>query len=188
MERMHRVFAQIFSVVSTLVLALVVIVSPVLAQSSSLTLQSIGSSMVNGQTITSWTYMGTNPAFVGTATPDETVTVDINGVSGTATADSTGSWTFTPTNITDPGSYTVSITAGTSSLDFTLLVSTAGATATPSAEEAGKGGVVATNSALPVTGGLEDTLLLSAFGLGLVGIAFLFIANLRRQPLEVEVE
>lgn len=184
MTPMKQVLAQIFSVAFGFVLALVVVTSTVSAQSTGLTLQSIGTVVVNGTQLSQWQYTGVNPVFTGTATPSAAVTVTIAGVAGNTTANSTGAWTFTPTNLTSAGTYSVSITSGASTLNFSLLINTSAATATPSATADTKGGVTASGSALPVSGGLEDTLLLSAFGLGLIGVAFLFIANLRRQPVE----
>lgn len=190
MVTMQQAFARISSVAIAFLLMVLIGASSVSAQAGILTLTSIGSSAVTTQAINSWTYQGVNPVFVGTAAPGATVTITISGTAGTAVADSSGAWTFTPTNITAAGTYTVNITSGTGTMNFTLLIDSVAATATPagSVNDASKGGLPASPSALPQSGGLEDTLLLSAFGLGLVGIAFLFIANLRRQPLEVEVE
>ncbi len=188
MATMKQVLAQIFSVAFGFLMAMMVVNSSVSAQTATLTLQTIGTSAVNGMQISQWQYSGVNPVFKGTAASSAAVTVTISGVAGNTTADTTGAWTFTPTNLTGAGTYPVTISSGASTLTFSLLINATAATATPSATTDTKGGLTASGSALPVSGGLEDTLLLSAFGLGLVGIAFLFIANLRRQPLELEVE
>jgi len=52
------------------------------------------------------------PAITGTAEPNSTVTVIIDGTPvGTTTADENGDWTFTPTTPLDDGDHTVSATA-----------------------------------------------------------------------------
>jgi large repetitive protein len=52
------------------------------------------------------------PAISGTAEPDSTVTVTLNGNAvGTATTSATGTWSFTPTTPMADGPYTVVVTA-----------------------------------------------------------------------------
>jgi MYXO-CTERM domain-containing protein len=54
----------------------------------------------------------TMPAIAGTAEPESTVTVTLNGTSvGTATTDAAGNWSFTPTTPLADGPYTVVVTA-----------------------------------------------------------------------------
>lgn len=73
----------------------------------------------NGLTTTDRT-----PAITGTAEANSTVTITINGqIVGTTTADSSGNWTFTPSNPLPYGDNTVSATA----------TNTAGNTSSPSA-------------------------------------------------------
>lgn len=138
---------------------------------ATLTLQNIGASSVGGQHISSWTYTGSaNPVFSGTADPDAAVTIAIDDASGSATADSTGNWSYTPTTLTTEGTHQVTITSGDQTLAFTLALSPSmaatGGSAADDATISGttKGGV----DELPVSGGLEDTLKLVGVGLYLI--------------------
>lgn len=143
------------------------------AAAATLTLQSIGASTVGGQRISSWTYTGTNPLLSGTADPSATVTITIDGVPATATADASGNWSYKPTTLATEGSYTVSIVSGDQTLAFTLAIgaytgsTTTGTTATASATT--KGGVM---EELPVSGSVGETLQLIGIGLGLIGMGF----------------
>ncbi len=141
-------------------------VEPVAA--AAFTLQKIGASDVGGRRISSWTYMGSNPAFSGTADPITTVTITINGTAATATADATGNWSYTPTTLTGEGTHQVTIASGDQTVAFTLGLSpySGGTGATLSATT--KGGV----DELPLSGGLSQTLSLISIGLVLVAMGF----------------
>jgi hypothetical protein len=78
--------------------------------------------LVSGGTTTS------NPALSGTGEPNATVhfTIDGNAIAGTATADATGAWSYTPTGLAN-GTHTIVASetdtagnTGTASLTFTL--------------------------------------------------------------------
>lgn len=143
------------------------VVSKVLA--AVLTLQEIGASSVGGASISSWTYMGTNPTFVGTADPSATVTLVIGEETATATADSAGAWSYTPTTLVVDGSFPVTITSGDATISFTLALSPSSDSVTATDSALSKGGVT---EELPLSGGLEDTLKLVAVGLGLIAMGF----------------
>ncbi len=96
----------------------------------------------------------TTGALTGTADPNAVVrfTVDGNQTAGTATADATGKWTYTPANLA-AGSHTVVATStdaagntGASTLVFTMATSTGGGS---SGGSSGSGGTT-TPSAAPV--------------------------------------
>lgn len=134
-----------------------------------LTLQEIGASSVGGASISSWTYMGTNPTFSGTADPSATVTLTIGEETATATADTTGAWSYTPTTLVGSGSFPVTITSGDATISFTLALSPSGSSTTATDSAVSKGGVT---EELPMSGGLEDTLKLIGVGLGLIAMGF----------------
>lgn len=136
---------------------------------ATLTLQNIGVSSVGGRRISSWTYMGSNPTFSGTADPSAQVTVTIADAAGTATADASGAWSYKPTTLTAEGTYPVVITSGDQTLQFTLGISPYSGAATGTASAgASKGGV--TPEELPVSGSVGETLKLIALGLGLIAM------------------
>jgi ELWxxDGT repeat protein len=69
------------------------------------------------------------PTIEGTAAPDSTVTVYIDGTSaGTATADGSGNWTFTPSIDLDEGAHTFSATATDAANNTSLFSNTNTAT------------------------------------------------------------
>lgn len=139
---------------------------------ASLTLQEIGASTVGGRHISSWTYMGSNPILTGTADPDAVVAISIDGTATTATADSTGNWSYTPTTLTGEGTFQITITSGDQTISFTLALSPySGGGSTASDSGVSKGGV--TTDELPLSGGLADTLKLVGLGIGLVAMGFM---------------
>jgi hypothetical protein len=85
----------------------------------SATLTKIGSMDVTGQNYNEWWYTGTNPTLLGTAPAESAVTVTINETSNTVTADASGNWSFTPTNMPQ-GDYQMSISSSAGTINFTL--------------------------------------------------------------------
>jgi hypothetical protein len=132
------------------------------------------SSLGLGTTLKNYTYAGTTFEMAGTASPSSTVSIVVDDVTRTATADTTGAWSDLLSSIL-VGSHAVKVTSGTSSLSFTLNISSASATtATPSSTTTATASSVAatTKGGLPVSGGVEDTMLVLAaaaliFGLGI---------------------
>mgnify|MGYP003592353628 CR=1 FL=1 len=133
------------------------------------------SSLGLGTTLKNYTYAGTTFEMAGTASPSSTVSIVVDDVTRTATADTTGAWSDLLSSIL-VGSHAVKVTSGTSSLSFTLNISSASATttATTSSTTTATASSVAatTKGGLPVSGGVEDTMLVLAaaaliFGLGI---------------------
>lgn len=139
-----------------------------------LSLESIGNSSVAGRKISSWYYQGSNPTFSGTADPSATVTIDISGTSGTATADSAGSWSYKPTTLTTTGMYPITITSGANSLAFNLDITASSSSGSTSTKGGSTSGSLNLPDELPKTGSFEQTLLLMGTGLGLVLAGALF--------------
>ena len=143
------------------------------AIAASLALNSIGTSPTAGLTFSTWTHEGENPILVGEATSGESVSIKIDDLASSVTADASGEWTYTPTILT-VGIYQVTITSGVESISFTLNItdsaSSAASTVIPTTG-ASKGGVEA--ETLPESGSAEQTLLLLTGGLLLLGFGLM---------------
>lgn len=183
-------------------IALVVLLwlgSASLVLAATLTLQTIGTSTVGGQSVSTWTYLGTNPVLTGKASPGSSVTITISATPATTTADATGNWTFTPTTLGTAGSYPISISSGSETISMTLTISpsttatatssattTTAATPTPTpvaSMTSTKGGVASQSAVLPTAGGVEDTIWLLTTGISLVGIALLSLSLTQQRRL-----
>ncbi len=99
----------------------------------------------------------------GKAPPNSVVTIVIHsdmGITVTVTADASGNWKYTPTTPLDPGPHSVVASAqdaaGTTQTSTTTFV------------VAGAGEAGATESAVPISGNIETTLLLMGLGLLLI--------------------
>ncbi len=99
-------------------------VQPVFA--ANLNIVSIGGVETGGTVPTSWTHEGTNPPFIGTASPSASIQVSIDGLIYTAAASSTGAWLYTPVSLTTSGAHEVVISSGTENLIFTLTIAGVG--------------------------------------------------------------
>lgn len=110
------------------------------------TLNSVGSSNVTSQTITSLSAVGSRPVFRGTTDPSGAIIVTIDGTGIQINADSAGSWVLTPTTDLSVGNHSISITDGLNTMNFTLTLS------------------AATQRSLPQTGTTEATILLFILG------------------------
>lgn len=113
------------------------------------TLTSIGTSTISSQTITTWSYASLRPTFRGTTGPSGSITITIDSVAVLVSADSAGSWVYTPAADLTVGSHTVSITDGLTTMNFTLSLT------------------APTTSTLPKTGGISTTIYLITGGLGM---------------------
>ena len=110
------------------------------------TLDSIGSSTVNNQKITTWSYGLTKPTFRGTTTPSGLIVITIDGVAVQVNGDSARAWVYTPVTDLSEGPHTVTISeAGVEQQNFTLTI---------------------TPGALPSTGATTPTLILLGLGTG----------------------
>lgn len=134
-----------------------------------LTLDSIGTSSTTGSTFSEWWYTGQNPTLTGTAIAGSSVSIDIDGTPESVTADSTGAWTYNPTQLTT-GDHSLTITGDDQTMAFTLHIGQSvpsSTISTPSAET------------LPQTGSLTQT-----FTLLMVGIGVIFLGYKLRPALE----
>ncbi|PIY80745.1 MAG: hypothetical protein COY80_01410 [Candidatus Pacebacteria bacterium CG_4_10_14_0_8_um_filter_42_14] len=149
------------------------------AQAATLKINSIGGVPVTNQTFSYWTHTGSNPSFVGVASPSASINLTIGTTSATATAGLDGAWRYDPTTLV-AGEHAIAVSSAAESMNFTLLIATEAAT---------KGGVTATPSAapktLPQSGGLSSTLLLLTAGLGSLMAGSLWYAGVYR-PLTEE--
>lgn len=107
-----------------LALAFVVIsltlVTPAFA--AGLAVTSIGSlDTSTGTFYSAWWYTKENPALSGTASPSATVTISIDGVEATTTANTLGTWSYTPTTLTT-GNHAVVITSETETVSFSIEI------------------------------------------------------------------
>lgn len=144
------------------------------AQAAGLTITKIGTINVTGlglgSTLKTYTYNGGTFELAGTGSPSATVSIVIDDVTRTATVTSAGTWTDLISSVTT-GAHAMKVTSNLESLSFTLNVGSASATATPTPTLTSTATTsVTTKGGLPVSGGLQDTLLLVAGGLALFGL------------------
>lgn len=119
------------------------------------TFDSIGSSTINNQKITSWSFSGTRPTFRGSTDPGGPVIITIDGVAVQVSADSAGAWVYTPVNALSAGVHTVIISANGVEMQNFQLTITAGA--------------------LPATGATTPTIILLGLGAGSVVLGRRFL-------------
>lgn len=154
-----------------------------------LTLDKIGVTTVTNSSITSWYYQGTNPTFSGTTDPSAAVSVSINGASSSVTADTAGAWSYVPTTLTTTGTYPIVITSGTQTMSFSLDLTAAGSS-TASSLATTKGGTMSGSvempDTLPQSGSFEQTVMMIAAGLLLVGGGMIFYWKVVPRLLFVE--
>ncbi len=159
------------------------------ALAATLKLTKIGESTTEGQTFRSWVYQGLNPQFQGVTTPDAQVSITLNNANNKVTADAAGDWSFQPTTLI-AGQHEVLIGSDGEEISFTLTIddgssasatqsttSTASSavTSTNSATVTDKGGVggsseSATTEELPVSGAVNQTILLILAGFSVIGL------------------
>ena len=128
-----------------------------------------------GTTTTSYTYPLRSFSLYGTAVASSAVSIRVDDVTYSATADAAGMWSTYLSNLTE-SSHAVAITATSQTpLNFTLVISTASATTstststtstTTSTTSTTKGGT----TTLPAAGALENTFLVASLALLLVGL------------------
>lgn len=147
---------------------------------SALTLDNIGVTSSADQTFTTWSYLGTNPRLMGTADPNETVTISIDGTAYTTTADADGDWAYTPTTLNTSGDYEISIASGTETIAFTLTINSGTATASSSTTTTTTTTTATTSDSLsypdtlPQSGVIDSTLFLVGGGMFLIMVGVLF--------------
>lgn len=124
-------------------------------------LKTIGELDVEGSALTQYWYTGTNVTFTGVAAASATITVTIDGVSGTTISDSSGNWSYS-TNFTQ-GDHTVTFsTEGVSPYTFTLTIG-----------EVPEGVGSISKSDLPQAGVATPTLIMFFVGVLLISAPFL---------------
>ncbi len=157
-------------------LAVLFFASSASAAQAVLELTQIGTTDLTGQgigsTVSAYTYTLRSFSLYGNSTASSSVSIKIDDVTYSATANETGAWSTYLSNLTyDDHAVEVS-SAGQTSLNFTLKISSASATPTatptavPSTET--KGGT--TSSTLPQAGALENTFILAAISMLLIGL------------------
>lgn len=160
----------------TLSIGIVFLAAAVTVSAASLAVTKIGSTTTPAS-FTQWTYTAANPTLEGTATASATVNIKIADQDFSTTANTTGTWMYTPTTLGQTGSYPVVITSGSETKSFTLnisLSSTSSSSTTSTASATTKGGVEYPDT-LPQTGVFSTTLLLVLGGITFIGAgAFLY--------------
>lgn len=171
----------------------VIMFATAVGQALALTIDNIGTTEVPDGTTSSWYYTGSNPTFSGTAAPSATVTVKIDEASFTTTANSSGTWTYTPTTLNESVSYLIELISGTDSISFDLDITTSdtdtdttsttttsstssssSATSLSSSKGGTMSGSVSLPKTLPQSGSLQETIGVIAAGLVLMVGGMLF--------------
>jgi hypothetical protein len=84
-------------------------------------LKSIGQVNTSGQQISHWWYSGITPVLTGDAMAASTVTISIDGVAASVTADESGNWTYNPGSLT-AGDHAIILTNNGATDNFTLTL------------------------------------------------------------------
>ena len=163
---------KVLSFLSFLLFGLLFAVSSQAAQALELT--KIGTADVTGDgigsTVSAYTYFSRSFSLYGTSTASSSVSVKIDDVTYSATANQTGEWSTYLANLTyDDHVVTISSPSQTS-LNFTLTISSASSTVTPTATPTTTTAFSTSSATLPTAGGLENTFLSVAFALFLLGL------------------
>lgn len=140
--------------------------SVTVALAATLQITSIGGVSTGTGPLTTFETTQKSPTFVGTAPIDATVDIKIDDLTVAALANASGAWSYTPTNLAD-GNHPVQISSNLETVSFTLVVKPS--TTTTSTSSATKGGVSTRSAELPKSGAFENTVLLIAAGVFLMG-------------------
>lgn len=123
-----------------------------------------------GSTVSAYTYNLRSFSLYGLATASSSVAIKIDDVTYNATANQAGEWSTYLSNLTYDDHVTVISAPNQTSLNFTLTISSTSAiptttpTATPTTVR------TSTTSALPTAGATENTFLMVALALLLIGL------------------
>jgi hypothetical protein len=124
-----------------------------------------------GSTTSAYTYSLRSFSLYGKSEASKSVSVKIDDVTYSSTANATGDWSTYLANLTyDTHQVTISAT-GETSLNFALTISSAAATPTPTVTTTAsttKGGT--SSATLPVSGALDNTYLLAALAMIMFGV------------------
>jgi hypothetical protein len=123
-------------------------------------LTQIGNMNVTGAVSGDWWYTGENPVLSGKAPANDTVTINIDGNSESATADENGNWYYAPSTLTS-GDHEIILTSNAGTLVFTLHAG--------QGLPEGVGGGSANTVETPVAGNWELTVLLLTAGIAITG-------------------
>jgi hypothetical protein len=115
-----------------------------------------------GGSLKSYTYTGGTFALAGLASPSAIVSVTIDDVSQTATADEDGSWSTLVSSLTE-GQHQFNISSNAETLDFVLTI---GASGTGGETEE----VATTSGTLPEAGSTTTSILFLAFAMLSIGL------------------
>jgi hypothetical protein len=116
-----------------------------------------------GGSLKSYTYSGGTFALTGLASPSAIISVGIDDLTQTATADAEGSWSTLISSLTN-GEHQFDISSNTETLDFVLTIGSAATTS-------GETETVATSSTtLPTAGSITTNILFLAFAILSVGL------------------
>lgn len=121
-------------------------------------LKSIGQVDTSGRQISQWWYSGSQPVFVGEATPGASVSITIDGTEGTAIADESGNWSYAAAALSD-GDHQVMLASSGSTISFTLTTGVSNVNWDAVNSDAG-------TSTLPTAGIIWPGLLLLMTGFG----------------------
>jgi len=169
------VVKEIMKKILSLVFIAIFFASSARAAQAALELTKIGTTDLTGQgigsTVSAYTYSLRSFSLYGNSTASSSVSIKIDDVTYSATANSLGAWSTYLSNLTyDDHAVTIS-SAGQTSLNFTLTISSTSAAPTPTATPTStttKGGT--TSSTLPQAGALENTFILAALAMLLIGL------------------
>lgn len=163
-------------------LALVLMLSAQVVLAATLSITSVGGVTLGTGTITSVITTKTSPTFIGTAAADATVDIKIDDLTVAATADNDGDWSYTPTGLSE-GDHAIELSSNLETISFTLTIdtdsSTTTETSTSSTTTTTKGGVSTSSAELPVSGSVNNTFLVLAAGLFLIGSGVVAHQSLR---------
>ncbi len=152
-------------------LALFFLLSAPQAFASGFNLKSIGGVNTDGKLYSQWYHTSLQPTFTGEAPADSTVTINIDGTDYTTTADSSGSWSWTPSSALSGGDHSVTLTNNESTISFTLTLGNENI----NWDSVGSG--TATDSSLPTVGVTFPTIMLLTSG---VAISLFFFTKFAR--------
>ena len=143
-------------------LLLIGILLPFTVTASGFYIQTIGSMDVQGSAYPQYWYSTPNPTIAGMAPADSTITVTVDGVSGTTISDASGSWSYAVTAAEGDHSVTLATDAATS-YSFTLTIG----------EMTGEGGSISAPDT-PAAGVGTPTIVLLTLGAFALTLPFIF--------------
>jgi len=118
-----------------------------------------------GSTVSAYTYPLRSFTLYGTSVASSSVAIKVDDVTYNATSNQTGAWSTYLSNLTYSSHTVVVSSASQSSLNFTLAISSASATVSPTVSK-----VASRSSSLPASGAIENTFLIAALALFSIGL------------------